>query len=114
MRDLRWTALSVALLWAPGARAGEVVPNPYAPTGKPVVVDLSRGPIASPSHDSGVRFSDLDQYEGLPTKTGPQGQLPAGWVQQGGVVVPRAVAEGAVLNLPAAWELSQGAGVTVA
>lgn len=108
MRELCWTALSVALLWAPGARAGEVVPNPYAPTGKPVVVDFSNGPVVSQSHDSGVRFTDLDQYQGQPQKTGPQGQLPDGWVQQGDVVVPRAIAEGAEVRSYAGLEQITG------
>jgi hypothetical protein len=96
MRDF-WmppALLSIALLWAPAVRAGEVVPNPYAPTGAPAVMDFSRGPMLEVT-PPGPRFEDLDQYRDVPPTISPQGQLPEGWVQQGGVVVPRAVAEGA-------------------
>lgn len=96
MRD-PWIApalLSTALLWAPAVRAGEFVPNPYAPTGAPAVLDLSRGPIPEAA-PQGPRFEDLDQYRDVPETDLPQGQLPEGWVQLGGVVVPRAIAEGA-------------------
>ena len=96
MRD-SWIApalLSTALLWAPAVRAGETVPNPYAPTGAPAVLDFSRGPLSEPAQD-GPRFEDLDQYRDVPATDLPQGQLPDGWVQQGSVVVPRAIAEGA-------------------
>lgn len=86
--------LSTALLWAPAVQAGELVPNPYAPTGAPAVLDFSRGPLTEAA-PQGPRFEDLDQYRDVPATVLPQGQLPEGWVQQGSVVVPRAIAEGA-------------------
>jgi len=95
MRD-SWTPralLPFALLWAPVVHAGEFIPNPYAPTGAPAVLDLSRPP--APPAKPGPRFEDLDQYRDVPETDLPQGQLPDGWVQEGSVVVPRAVAEGA-------------------
>lgn len=92
MRD-SWTplALLVALSWAPGVRAGEVVPNPYAPTAAPAVLDFSRVPAPAQQRP---RFEDLDAYHEVPAVDGPRDPLPAGWVQEGGVVVPRAIAEG--------------------
>ena len=96
MRDSRrsWALLPFALLWAPVVHAGEVVPNPYAPTGAPVVLDFSRGPLRAVEQPA-PRFEDLDRHRDVPETDLPQGQLPAGWVQEGGVVVPRAIAEGA-------------------
>jgi MYXO-CTERM domain-containing protein len=91
-------APALALLLAPHARAGEVIVNPYAPTHAPAVLDLSHGPVRHAPVDSGVRFEDLDAYRLKQDPTWPEGQhigaLPEGWVQQGGVVVPRAIAEG--------------------
>lgn len=97
-----WSLLSLLLLWGSGARAGEVVPNPYAPTHEPVVFDFSRG--AQPAAPAGgVRFSELDRHrDDVPAADLEPGQLPAGWVQQGGVVVPRAIADGADVRSPAA------------
>ena len=96
MRDSRrsWALLPFALLWAPVVHAGEVVPNPYAPTGAPVVLDFSRGPLRVVEPPA-PRFEDLDRHRDVPETDLPQGQLPEGWVQEGGVVVPRAIAEGA-------------------
>jgi len=96
MRDSRtcWALLTCALLWAPDARAGEVIPNPYAPTGAPAVLDFSRGPLPVDPPPA-LRFEDLDRNRDVPETELPQGELPEGWVQEGSVVVPRAVAEGA-------------------
>ncbi len=97
-----------ALLWAPGARAGEVVANPYAPTHAPAVLDFSQGPVRQSSVDSGVRFDQLDAYRLEMDPTWPERQpvdLPAGWVQQGDVVVPRAIAEGGSYGPPALADL---------
>lgn len=103
MRALRrtpWTLLSLSLLWGPAARAGGVVPNPYAPTHEPAVYDFSQGP-QRPAPTAGlVRFEDLDEVRGAVHPRPAPGQLPDGWVQQGGVVVPRAVAEGAEVVSP--------------
>ncbi len=93
------------LLSATVVQAAEVVPNPYAPTGAPAVVDFSNGPVTSRAVDSGVRFEDLDDHI-REDPTWPEGQpdlrpgLPDGWVQRAGVVVPRAVAEGAEVRMP--------------
>jgi len=92
-----------ALLWAPGARAGDVVANPYAPTHARAVLDFSHGPVRSSSVDSGVRFEQLDAHRLEHDPTWPERQpvaLPAGWVQQGDVVVPRAIAEGGSYGPP--------------
>lgn len=109
MRELRRIALSAAccswIAWAGTARAGAVIPNPYAPTGVAPLVDFSHGKIPTVTHDSGVRFEDLDAHLDLSDETWPEDQagrpgLPEGWVQIGGVVVPRAVAEGADVRMP--------------
>jgi MYXO-CTERM domain-containing protein len=93
--------LAVSVLAAsPAAWAGETITNPYAPTRRPVVVDLSQGPPRAAPIASGVSFHDLDDHMDRPVTTRPQGQLPAGWVQQGGVVVPQAVADGADVRSP--------------
>jgi len=111
MRALRClVSLSVllpALLGARGALAGEVIRNPYAPTHEPAVLDFSHGPVRARPVDSGVRFEDLDAHMLAHEPTWPEGQppsstLPDGWVQQGGVVVPRAIAEGGSYA-PPAW-----------
>ncbi|MBA3545372.1 MAG: hypothetical protein H0T76_02710 [Nannocystis sp.] len=100
MRGLRTPCalLPFALLWASAGHAGEFVPNPYAPTGAPAVLDLSRPTsTARPPHAAkpSPRFEDLDRYRDVPETDLPQGQLPDGWVQHGSMVVPRAIAEGA-------------------
>ncbi len=110
MRELRWIALSVAccswISWAGQARAADVIPNPYAPTGVPPLIDFSHGKIPTVSHDSGVRFEDLDAHMDLSAETAPEDPasprpgLPEGWVQIGGMVIPRAVAEGAEVRMP--------------
>ena len=117
MRELRWVAVSVVgcLSAAPlaDAHAGEVVPNPYAPTGVALLIDFSNGPIPSRSVDSGVRFEDLDAYMNLPETTLPEDQvlrpgLPEGWVQVGDMVIPRAVAEGADVRTPRSLDQLHG------
>ena len=98
-----------ALLWAPGAHAGELVANPYAPTHAPAVLDFSHGPVRPAPVDSGVRFEDLDAHRIEHDPTWPERQpvaLPAGWVQQGDVVVPRAIAEGGSYGPPALADTS--------
>lgn len=88
-----WLAASPTL-------AGEAIVNPYAPTRRPVVLDFSNGPIASPDVEGLIEFHELDRVKGYQSPLKPQGALPEGWVQQGGVVVPRAVAEGADVRSP--------------
>lgn len=114
MRELRRVALSavccsaICYSWTAGAaptRVGEVIPNPYAPTGVPPYIDFSHGKIPTVTHDSGVRFEDLDAHMDLSDATLPEDQadrpgLPEGWVQIGGMVVPRAFAEGADVRTP--------------
>lgn len=94
------------VLAASPARAGETIVNPYAPTREPVVLDFSKGKIVTPPIDSGVAFEDLDEYMGRPVAVHPQGELPEGWVQEGSVVVPRAVAEGADVRSPGFDEIT--------
>lgn len=84
-----WVLAASSSAWA-----GETIVNPYAPTGRPVHLDFTRLP--EPRPDGGVAFEDLDDYKGRPVLEHPRrGALPAGWVQQGGVVIPQAVADGA-------------------
>lgn len=85
----------VAVLVAGPVQAGVKIANPYAPTRQPVFVDFSQGPPVTPTVESSVKFEELDEYVERPVLRREQGTLPAGWVQQGGVVVPQAVAEGA-------------------
>lgn len=93
--------LAVSVLAAsPAAWAGETITNPYAPSRRPVVVDFSQGPPRAAPVDRGVSFHELDEHVDRPVTIRPQGQLPAGWVQQGGVVVPQAVADGADVRSP--------------
>lgn len=112
MRALRWVTLSaVCCSWLPGAATagttaapGQVIANPYAPTGVPPLIDFSHGKIPTVTHESGVRFEDLDAHMDLSEETLPEDQaregLPAGWVQIGGMVVPQAVADGADVRMP--------------
>lgn len=115
MRELRRVALSAVccscVAWAAPARAGEVIPNPYAPTGVPPTIDFSHGKIPTVTHESGVRFEDLDSYMDLSEETAPEADadrpgLPEGWVQIGGMVVPRAFAEGADVRTPGSAAMS--------
>lgn len=94
-------ATVLATFVASPAAAGETITNPYAPTRRPVRYDFSDGPPAVRDVE-GVAFSELDAHRDAPaTSAAPRaGTLPAGWVQQGGVVVPRAVAEGADVRTP--------------
>lgn len=68
------------------------VPNPHAPDAAPVVLDFGPGAVNRvpllPPADDGVRFHQLDDYRGRAIAVHPQGTLPDGWVQLGGVVVP--------------------------
>ncbi len=90
-----WALLSLATLWAPGVHAGELMPNPYAPTRAPAVLDLSRPSV--PADPRALRFEDLDEHRELrerpETALSPR-QLPDGWVQEGSMVVPRVIADG--------------------
>jgi len=112
MRELRWVAVSVVCCLSAVVgvvHAGEVVPNPYAPTGVAPLIDFSNGPIPSRPVDSGVRFEDLDAYMNLPETTLPEDQvarpgLPEGWVQVDDMIVPRAVAEGADVRSPSSLD----------
>lgn len=94
-------SISVGLALVAGAAAPPAVPNPYYVEPAPVVIDLSPGAARPPAQEeSPARFEDLDAYMGRPVETHPQGALPEGWVQRGGVVIPRAVAEGADVFTP--------------
>lgn len=98
---MRASTMMLGLVFAasPSAWAGETIVNPYAPTRRPVFVDFSQGePVVRDR--GGIEFSELDDHVEREVVTRAQGQLPAGWVQQGSAVVPRAVAEGADVRAP--------------
>lgn len=105
---MRVTILLAAwvLLVSSDARAGETIVNPYAPTRQPVYVDFSQ-PRPPPRPDGGIAFEDLDDHIGPPVERERAASLPPGWVQQGSVVIPQAVADGADVRSPTHRDLTQ-------
>jgi MYXO-CTERM domain-containing protein len=76
-----------------------VVQNPSIdPQPGPVVIDVSNGPVLSRPIQSPTRFSDLDRFSGEspePDLVSEREGLPEGLVQVGGMVMPRAMLDGA-------------------
>jgi MYXO-CTERM domain-containing protein len=93
------TTTLLALFADPGVAA-----HPYGPSGDgPKTVDLRTHRATTRATAEGPRFDELDEHiaapQPVPTES-REGTLPAGWVQQGNVVMPAEVADGSLVIEP--------------